>query len=185
MVRCSCAGGSALSIASEEFDLAQGVTSLARQDAVAPMEAAMLGLTELKHRLDRLWQRHLALKELRQLDPATRAATGRDMGVSTYRLERLAASGRRDTSPLTRLFAALGLDRTQLEREEPQVSRDLEIACAECGSERRCVRDLDAGRSPREFHKYCPNVVELAALLKARGIHTIPAQRPKERRRPF
>jgi hypothetical protein len=142
-------------------------------------------LTELKRCLDHLWQRHLALKELRELDPAARAATAHDIGISVARLERLAASGRNDTKPLTRLFAALGLNRSQLEREEPQVARDLEIACAECGSQRRCERDLDAGRSPREFHKYCPNVVEIAALLKARGIGTIPAQRPNERRRPF
>jgi hypothetical protein len=142
-------------------------------------------LSELKHRLDRLWQRHLALKELRQLDPTARAATARDLGISPDRLARLAASGRHDTGSLTRILAALGLDRAQIERDEPQVARDLEIACAECGSGRRCERDLAAGRSPREFHKYCPNVVEISALLKARGIHTIAAQRPKERRRPF
>jgi hypothetical protein len=142
-------------------------------------------LVELKRRLGQLWQGHLALKELRQLDPVARAATARDIGVSVGRLERLAASGRRDTQQVTRLLNALGIDRAQLERAEPQVARDLEIGCAECGSERRCERDLDAGRSPREFHKYCPNVIEIAALLKARGIHTIPAQRPKERRRPF
>jgi transcriptional regulator with XRE-family HTH domain len=139
----------------------------------------------LKRRLDRLWQRHLALKELRQLDPVARAATARDIGISVARLERLASSGRHDTTPLTRLLAALGLSQSQLERAKPQVARDLEITCAECGSERRCERDLDAGRSPREFHKYCPNVVEIAALLKERGIETIPAERPKERRRPF
>jgi hypothetical protein len=142
-------------------------------------------LVELKRRLGQLWQGHLALKELRQLDPVARAATARDIGVSVGRLERLAASGRRDTQQVTRLLNALGIDRAQLERAEPQVARDLEIGCAECGSERRCERDLDAGRSQREFHKYCPNVIEIAALLKARGIHTIPAQRPKERRRPF
>jgi hypothetical protein len=145
----------------------------------------MTVLTELKRHLDHLWQRHLALKELRELDPAARAATARDLGVTTERLTRLAASGRRDTRALTRLLAALGLDRAQIERDEPQISRDIEIACAECGSERRCERDLDAGRSPQEFQKYCRNVAEIAALLKDRGIETIPAQRPRERRRPF
>ena len=142
-------------------------------------------LVELKRRLGQVWRRHLALKELRQRDPVARAATARDIGISVARLERLAASGRQDTQPITRLLNTLGIDRTQLEREEPQVARDLEIGCAECGSTRRCERDLDAGRSPREFHKYCANVIEIAALLKARGIETIPAQRPKERRRPF
>jgi hypothetical protein len=142
-------------------------------------------LTELRRRLERLWRRQMALKELQDIGLAGQDVIARDVGIAPYQLGRLAASGRRDTDALTRLLAALRLKRATIEREQPEVARDLELVCAECGSERRCLKDLDAWRSPREFHKYCPNVATIAALLERKGIHTIPAKRPAERRRPF
>ncbi|HEX2724404.1 MAG TPA: DUF6455 family protein [Beijerinckiaceae bacterium] len=65
---------------------------------------------------------------------------------------------------LSRMMAALGLDAEEVARELPAIMRDLERACAACGSKSRCRHDLDSGDAPARSADYCPNKPTLSAL---------------------
>ena len=58
---------------------------------------------------------------------------------------------------MPRLMRKLGLDPTAMERDEPQVFRQMQGKCAMCESHDRCAADLDDDASLSEFEDYCPN----------------------------
>jgi hypothetical protein len=61
----------------------------------------------------------------------------------------------------------LRIDRSDLDREEPLLLRELQGICTLCGSKEECVRDLarecESGES-QDWQDYCPNVATLKVL---------------------
>jgi hypothetical protein len=79
-------------------------------------------------------------------------------------LQRLIAASPNDALLLGRMMKALGLDVAEVARELPAIMRDLERACAACGSKSRCRQDLDSGVAPAAWAEYCPNKATLSAV---------------------
>jgi hypothetical protein len=87
-----------------------------------------------------------------------------DLGITATDLRALAGKWPDSTELLDRRLAALELDRTEIQRQEPQVLSDLRRVCTMCKSGRECRHDLAENPYDPGWREYCPNVVTLDAL---------------------
>ncbi|MCA0400324.1 MAG: DUF6455 family protein [Proteobacteria bacterium] len=90
------------------------------------------------------------------------ARMAHDLGVSAEDLHDLAARGDNAAEEAPRMMTALGLDKAH--DIDAHLMRDIEIACARCGSKERCRSDLDAGEAAAHFEEYCINAETFTAL---------------------
>lgn len=93
-----------------------------------------------------------------------------DLGLSEAELKILARQGPQSPHLLYERVRELGLDRQDIAKAGPAVTRDLEHTCAMCQSQRRCAKDLarhdvEAGRT------YCGNETTLQALKDDKAHH--------------
>jgi hypothetical protein len=100
-------------------------------------------------------------------DDAERIA--HDLGVTTTELRALAGRWPDSADLLDCRLAALGLDRAEIRRIEPQVLSDLQRVCTVCTSSRECKHDLAENPYDPGWREYCPNVVTLDALTAERA----------------
>jgi hypothetical protein len=100
-------------------------------------------------------------------DDAERIA--HDLGVTAPELRALAGRWPDSADLLDRRLAALGLDRAEIRRTEPQVLSDLQRVCTVCTSDRECKHDLAENPYDPGWREYCPNVVTLDALTAERA----------------
>lgn len=118
-------------------------------------------------RLARWWHnwkaRDAAVRELGWCGTET-SRIAQDVGVSTAELRTLAGRWPDSAGLLGRRMMAVGLDAEQVADSQPEMLRDLQRVCGQCGAEGRCARDLDRDEQDRAWRDYCPNVVTLDAL---------------------
>jgi hypothetical protein len=100
-------------------------------------------------------------------DDAERIA--HDLGVTATELRALAGRWPDSADLLNGRLAALGLDRAEIRRVEPQVLSDLQRVCTVCMSGRECKHDLAENPYDPGWREYCPNVVTLDALTAERA----------------
>jgi uncharacterized protein YjiS (DUF1127 family) len=109
-------------------------------------------------------ERRAAISELRCYAEEEVERTAKDLGVSPAEIHKLVRRGPEGANLLLRRMAALGLDRTEVARTEPDVFHDLQRVCTLCDHRRRCVRDLGRDASDASWQDYCPNAGTLMAL---------------------
>jgi hypothetical protein len=109
-------------------------------------------------------ERRTAISELRCYAEEEVERTAKDLGVSPAEIHTLVSRGPEGANLLLRRMAALGLDRTEVARTEPDVFHDLQRVCTLCDDRRRCVRDLARDASDVAWQDYCPNAGTLMAL---------------------
>ena len=88
----------------------------------------------------------------------------RDLGLAPSELRTIAARRPDAADQLKLRLEALHIDAAALQRDEPLIMRDLERVCTQCGSKRRCVRDLARFPDDTAWLAYCPNANTLDAL---------------------
>ena len=118
----------------------------------------------------REWSRRRArLAELDGCGPAEVEHMARDLGMSRGELSVLAGKWPDSTDLLSRR-----LEQVKLARVEPQVLRDLERVCTQCGSKRKCKYDLAVHPSDSAWSDYCPNATTISALMAERSARRSP-----------
>ena len=117
------------------------------------------------------WQhwkaREAAVSELASCGADETAHLARDIGVGVAELETLAGRWPGSSELLDQRMGAIGLGAEQIAHSDPEVVRDLQRVCGQCGSESRCARDLDRDKEDQSWRDYCPNVATLDALRRA------------------
>jgi hypothetical protein len=109
-------------------------------------------------------RRNAARRELASCGDREVAHLAHDLGISASELRTLAGRWPDSADLLRRRMDALGLDATHVVHEEPEVLRDLQRVCGQCGHENRCERDLRRDERDPSWRTYCPNVTTLDAL---------------------
>jgi hypothetical protein len=94
------------------------------------------------------------------------ANIARDLRLQPSELAILARKGPDAANLLRDLLNALGIDASNLERDEPLVMRDLERLCTTCHEKRQCRFHLANGIIADNFRDFCPNAFTLDALLQ-------------------
>ena len=107
--------------------------------------------------------------ELARCGPDEVARAAHDLGVSPRELVRLASAGPHAADQLPQLLIALGVDPKKLGLDDPALMRDLQRLCITCGYKNRCEHEVAAGTATQNYRTFCPNVISLDALFKARG----------------
>jgi hypothetical protein len=92
------------------------------------------------------------------------ARIGRDVGLSSLDLRRMAVRGADAARLLIRRLTALHLDADTLVKSDMSVMRDLQRLCSACRSKGRCKRDLARDPDNPAWRQYCPNAGTLDAL---------------------
>jgi hypothetical protein len=106
--------------------------------------------------------RFVRRSEFDGLDSAEKEALARDIGVTSYDLERLAECGPEAAKFLYERLAAEGLDAREIERRHPEIMKDMQRTCSVCGDKRRCERDLE--NASDGWKSYCPNATTIDDL---------------------
>ena len=88
----------------------------------------------------------------------------RDVNLSPHELRRMLRLGPDAAKLLLDRMAALHLDPKALANSYPGIMRDLQRACSDCTSKKRCRRDLADDRDNPVWRQYCPNVMTLDAV---------------------
>jgi len=114
-------------------------------------------------------RRRTTLAELESCGPAEVEHMARDLGMSRGELSVLAGKWPDSTDLLSRR-----LEQVKLARVEPQVLRDLERVCTQCGSKRKCKYDLAVHPSDSAWSDYCPNATTISALMAERSARRSP-----------
>jgi len=92
------------------------------------------------------------------------ARMAQDFGLSSAELGELARQGPDAAMRLPQMLAALGIDGTAINRDEPAVMRDLERLCSLCERKRECSNELAGDDVKATYHDFCPNASTLDAL---------------------
>ena len=113
----------------------------------------------------RRWREHAAtLAGLSDCGSDELRRVAHDIGVDAGDLRVLAGKWPDAADLVVRRAAVLGLDAAELERDQPQVMRDLERVCSLCDNKRACQHDLSRGPAKSDWQDYCPNAGTLAAI---------------------
>ncbi|HMN71781.1 MAG TPA: hypothetical protein PKA55_07920 [Rhodoblastus sp.] len=94
--------------------------------------------------------------ELNSLDATTRAQIAHELCVSEAELETIAHLSM-NAEGLERVLDLIGVDRAQLEKDDPALMADLRRSCTLCRDWKECRHDLDAGRFSKDIEDYCVN----------------------------
>jgi len=136
---------------------------------VAPLEPT--GAVErLIARWRAWWQHH---DEFRNFDRSELDRVAGEFGMTGHELETLVAKGPHAADLLYERMHAQGITRADVERIASGLMRDLEKNCACCGDKAECRKDLAQHPHDSAWKAYCPNVVALESLAKAK--HRFPA----------
>lgn len=100
--------------------------------------------------------------------PDEAARIAHDLKLHPKELAMLAKKGPHAADLVCKMLAALGIDASDLERDDPATMRDLQRLCAMCADKRQCQYDLANGITAPNFRDYCPNAYTLDALLEAK-----------------
>jgi len=112
----------------------------------------------------REWMADGSRAELRYCGEEDLARMAHDAGVTAGEFRSLAKQSPHSADLLLSRMDALGLDRDQIARAEPQVFHDLQRVCSMCIRHGRCARDLKRDSSDQAWQDYCPNVDTLGEL---------------------
>ncbi len=96
------------------------------------------------------------LGELNALDATTRAQIAHELNVSEAELESIAHLSM-NAEGLERVLDLIGVDRAQLEKDDPALMADLRRSCTLCRDWKECKHDLDAGAFSKDIEDYCVN----------------------------
>jgi hypothetical protein len=108
-------------------------------------------------------QAQAAARELDALGDKDLEMLAQDLALSTDELRDLAADGK-GSELMERMLRAYGLSIDVLRTGQPDLVRDMAVACARCADKGRCSHDLDAGTAREHAAGYCPNVPTFEAL---------------------
>jgi hypothetical protein len=103
--------------------------------------------------------------ELGEMDDYELARMAGELGISRADLVMLANDGSGSSQLMQRMLASHHLAAETLERDLPDVYRDMAVHCAACTSKSRCSHELDAGTAARNADSFCPNSETIRALL--------------------
>lgn len=115
----------------------------------APISAA-------RAKLARWVEKFRLLSELNSLDAGTRSQLAHELCVSEAELETMANLSM-SAEGLERVLDLIGVDRAQLEKDEPALMADLRRSCTMCRDWKECKHDLDAGAFSKDIEAYCVN----------------------------
>ncbi|MCC2105836.1 MAG: hypothetical protein KDJ20_18315 [Hyphomicrobiales bacterium] len=115
----------------------------------APISAA-------RAKIARWVEKFRLLSELNSLDAATRSQLAHELSVSEAELETMANLSM-NAEGLERVLDLIGVDRAQLEKDEPALMADLRRSCTMCRDWKECKHDLDVGAFSKDIEHYCVN----------------------------
>jgi hypothetical protein len=107
-------------------------------------------------------------KGLADCGPDETARIAHELKLQPKELAMIAKKGPRAADLVRKMLAALEIDASELEHDDPATMRDLQRLCAMCADKRQCQYDLANGITARNFRDYCPNAYTLDALLQAK-----------------
>lgn len=121
-------------------------------------------LAALANGFRKWWGNREALRGLKDIGSEERRRLARDFNMSESDLMTTISSATKSAPLLCRMLDALGLDRSRLARDYPQVEWDMIRVCARCPQKGRCRRELEASTAGASFDQFCANATTLAAL---------------------
>ncbi|WP_150285917.1 DUF6455 family protein [Rhabdaerophilum calidifontis] len=113
------------------------------------------------------FRRQARARELDALDAEELRHIAADLRVSIDDLRDTTCRSGAVIGLMRRMMALHGLDPGRIERESPELMRDMTLTCARCAQERRCAHGLAEGIEPSEAGAFCPNAGTMAALARA------------------
>ena len=121
-------------------------------------------LTAARSRIARWIQKLRLISEVNSLDPATRGQLMNELHLSEADLDAMAELSL-SSDGLERVLELLGVDRAELERDDPALMSELRRSCTMCKDWKACSRDLDARAFSAEVEDYCVNSEILRKLV--------------------
>ena len=101
---------------------------------------------------------------LQGLDRTEFAQIANDLNISPSDLYAISTGGNMPAGLLKKRMAMFGLSPEVLQKQHPDVLRDLERVCATCSSTKRCSREFAQSEPDANFSSFCPNTESLEAL---------------------
>ncbi|MCC6947977.1 MAG: hypothetical protein IT539_09460 [Bradyrhizobiaceae bacterium] len=100
--------------------------------------------------------------EIDRIDSRELDRLAADAGISVAELRSFAAAWPDSAALLDRRLAYLNL--THVAQANPDVFRDMQRVCTQCGVKGRCEHDMDRDPADPVWQRYCPNVDTLRGL---------------------
>jgi len=113
-------------------------------------------ISAVRSKIARWLEKFRLMSELNSLDAVSRAQLAHELCVSEAELETMASLSM-NAEGLERVLDLLGIDRAQLEKDDPALMADLRRSCTMCRDWKECKHDLDAGKFSKEIEDYCVN----------------------------
>jgi len=113
-------------------------------------------ISAVREKIARWVEKLRYLNEINSLDAGTRSQIAHELCVSESELQTIANLSM-NAEGLERVLDLLGVDRAQLEKDEPALMADLRRSCTMCRDWKECKHDLDAGQFSTDIEPYCVN----------------------------
>jgi hypothetical protein len=112
----------------------------------------------------RWWADQPAAREYSALPREERETLAREANVPEPVLDLIVRRGSRAGEELPQLLRALDVKAEAWTSLDPQVQRDMQVACSTCGETKRCRRDLKRDAAKFVYGSYCPNAALIQQL---------------------
>ena len=127
-------------------------------------------LQSILHALIQAIRRYRQQRELKNeltlCSVAEISAIARDLKLSPEELMRLVTEKTETAAALHELLAALGIDASSLELEDPTVMRELQRLCLTCHHKPECAYHLAQGTAVEHYQDFCPNSYTLNDVVR-------------------
>jgi len=104
------------------------------------------------------------LSQLSTLSSDEIAEIAADCGFSTETLLSLVRAGPHASDEMNEMMQALGVDADAVQANQPELFREMQVVCSQCGKKGTCRQHLDQGTAKETFAGYCNNAQSLSEL---------------------
>jgi hypothetical protein len=136
----------------------------AQEDSMSKSAASAYTVADVLARARDWWQRH---NELGNFDRVEMDRIAHEFGMTARELQDMVARGPQAAHLLYERLAALGIAKYDLERTAHGLVRELERTCSGCPDKAACRKDLELRPDDAGWKEYCPNSLELDAVLQS------------------
>jgi len=110
------------------------------------------------------------LSQLSTLSSDEIAGIAADCGFSSETLLSLVRAGPHASDEMNEMMHALSIDPDAVQTNHPQLFREMQVLCAQCGAKGTCRQHLDHDTAKETFAEYCNNAQSLTELQTASGV---------------
>ena len=104
------------------------------------------------------------LSQLSTLSSAEIAEIAADCGFSAETLLSLVRAGPHASDEMNEMMHALSIDPDAVRSNHPQLFREMQVLCGQCGAKGTCRQHLDQDTAKEAFAEYCNNAQSLNEL---------------------